>query len=169
MAAARPPPPTTTTAAGRAKPMTTKDSATSFEIFFRNESRDVENVELSDVIHLLNGNTHTVGIWMMDAGNPDSSGVHFIKVFVPAWKRRRGYFSRQAWSVFGTDISRHYFWRKILGVIHASFWRGARQSGYEIEICPHHQILAWRGVYAGAKLFMKWTLKITGHFIVLFK
>ena len=34
--------------------------------------------------------------------------------------------------------------------------RRKANSGYEIEICPRHQILAWRGVHAGVKPFMKW-------------
>ena len=35
--------------------------------------------------------------------------------------------------------------------------RRKANSGYEIEICPCHQILARRGVYAGVKPFMKCT------------
>ena len=35
-------------------------------------------------------------------------------------------------------------------------WREAN-SGYEIEIGPRHLILAWQGVHAGVKPFMKWT------------
>ena len=29
--------------------------------------------------------------------------------------------------------------------------------GYEFEICPHHQILVWHGVYDSPNPFMKWT------------
>ena len=35
-------------------------------------------------------------------------------------------------------------------------WREVN-SGYEIEICPRHLILAWSRVHAGVKPFMKWT------------
>ena len=70
-------------------------------------------------------------------------GVHFIKVSAPAFSRRRDYAPCLTWKVSppsakwmfdsvsmivienhaGADISRHYFWRKILSVIHASFWQ----------------------------------------------
>ena len=39
--------------------------------------------------------------------------------------------------------------------------RREANSGYEIEICPRHQILEWCGVYAGAKPFMEWTPGLT--------
>ena len=44
----------------------------------------------------------------------------------------------------GADISRHYFWRENLSVIHAGFWRGARQIQV-MKLKFVHAIKFWRG------------------------
>ena len=67
----------------------------------------------------------------------------------------------------GADISCHYFYikcnpRQFLA-------RRKAKSGYEIEICPHHQILACRSFYTGAKPFMKWTPGAKNWGIVYYK
>ena len=41
------------------------------------------------------------------------------------------------------DIPSHYFWRKIFSVIHASFWRGARQIQV-MKLKFVHAIKFWR-------------------------
>ena len=86
----------------------------------------------------------------------------FIKeIHASVEARRRGFDFHAGGNVennVGVDIPCHYFRRKILSVIHTSFLaRRKANSGYEIEICPRHQILVWGGVYAGVKPFMKWT------------
>ena len=44
----------------------------------------------------------------------------------------------------GVDISRHYFWCKIFSVIHASYWRGARQI-LVMKLKFVYAIKFWRG------------------------
>ena len=44
----------------------------------------------------------------------------------------------------GADIPRHYHWRKILSVIHASFWRGSMQIQI-MKLKFVHTIKFWHG------------------------
>ena len=79
-------------------------------------------------------------------------GVHFIKSFATtlhAWGKMNVSFNIIEEIYAAVEACKHG--------LHQFRARRKPKLCYEIEICPGHQILAWRGVYAGMKPFMKWT------------